>query len=129
MAPEVNSMQCCCTAGPGIGQVLSEEMAPWNPSTARDLRLPEDNRTLHPQGSVCVVNIIHALHVKDVKDCKNTCIVVICTNVKDCKNTCIVLICTDVKDVEDCKKYWYLIQDDQAHQCPRVEVYDEKEDD
>ena len=97
MAPEVNSMQCCCTAGPGIGQVLSEEMAPWNPSTARDLRLPEDNRTLHPQGSVCVVNIIHTLHVKHVKDCKNTCTVVICRNVedvKDCKNTCTVVICT-----------------------------------
>ena len=97
MAPEVNSMQCCCTAGPGTGQAPSEEMAPWNPSTARDPPLPEDNGTLHPQGSICVVNIIHTFHVKHVKDCKNTCTVVICRNVedvKDCKNTCTVVICT-----------------------------------
>ena len=26
-------------------------------------------------------------------------------------------------------KYLYLIQDDQAHQCPRVEVYAQEKDD
>ena len=81
-------------------------MAPWNPSIERDLPLPEDNGTLHPPGSLSVVNKIHALHVKDVEDCKNTCIVVICTNVEDIedsKNTCIVVICTNVKDIKDSK--------------------------
>ena len=42
---------------------------------------------------------------------------------------CIVVICTNVEDVKDSKKYLYLIQDDQAHQRPRVEVYAQKEDD
>ena len=81
-------------------------IAPWNPSTARDPPLPEDNETLHPQGSICLVNKIHALHVEDIKDSKNTCIVVICTNVddvKDSKHTCIVVICTNVKDIKDSK--------------------------
>ena len=67
----------------------SKEVAPWNPSIERDLPLPEDNGTLHPPGPLSVVNKIHALHVED---CKNTCIVVICTNVEDVedsKNTCI----------------------------------------
>ena len=50
-------------------------------------------------------------------------------DIKYCKNTCIVGICTNDEDVEDCKKYLYLIQDDQAHQHPRVEAYGEKEDD
>ena len=110
--PKVDTKKCHHCTGP----VLSEGVAPWNPSTARDSPLPEDNGTLYPKGSLFVVN-------KDVKDCKNTCIVVICTN---------------VGDVEDCKKYMYcsylhkcprhrrylkcmyLFQDDQAHQHPRV---------
>ena len=106
MAPKVNPMQCHCTPGSGTKEVPSEEVAPWNPSTAQDLPLPENNGTLHPQGSLYVVNKIHALHVEDVKDCKNTCIVVICTNVKDvkdCKNTSIVVICTNVEDVTESK--------------------------
>ena len=93
--PKVITKKCHhCT-----GLVPSEEVAPWNTGTARDQALPEDNGTLYPKGSLFVVN-------KDVKDCKNTCIVVICTNVEDiedCKNTCIVVICTNVEDVEDCK--------------------------
>ena len=101
MAPKVDPMQCHCTPGPGTKEAPSEEVAPWNPSTVRDLPLPEDNGTLHPQGSLYVINKIHALHVED---CKNTRIVVICTNVKDVvedsKNTCIVVICTNVKDVK-----------------------------
>ena len=76
MAPKVNPMQHHCTTDPGTKEALSEEVAPWNPSTARDRPLSEDNGTLHPQGSLYVVNKIHALHVEDVKDCKNTCIVV-----------------------------------------------------
>ena len=93
--PKVNTKKRChCT-----GLVPSEEVAPWNTGTVRDQALPEDNRTLYPKGSLFVVN-------KDVKDCRNTCIVVICTNVeevKDCKNTCIVVICTNVEDVKDSK--------------------------
>ena len=58
MAPKVDPMQRCCTTGPGTKEVLSEEVAPWNPSTARDLPLPEDNRTLYPKGSLYVVNKI-----------------------------------------------------------------------
>ena len=106
VASKVNPTQLRCTPGPGTKEALSEEMAPWNPSIERDPPLPQDNRTLHPPGSLYVVNKLHALQVKDVKDCKNTCIVVICTNVvdvEDCKNTCIVVICTNVKDVEDSK--------------------------
>ena len=101
MASKVNPTQCCCTPGPGTKEALSEEVAAWNPSIERDLPLPEDNGTLHPLGSLSVVNKIHALHVEDIEDCKNTCIVVICTNVEDiedCKNTCIVVICTNVED-------------------------------
>ena len=104
MAPKVNPKQRHCTTGPGTKEAPSEEVAPWNPSTVRDPPLPEDNRTLHPHGSLYMVNKIHAVHVKDIKDSKNTCIVVICENVKDVKdskNTCIVVICTNVKDIED----------------------------
>ena len=86
MAPKVNPTQHCCTPGPGTKEAPSEEVAPWNPSTARELPLPEDNGTLHSQGSLYVVNKIHALYVKDIEDCKNTCIVVICTNVEDIKD-------------------------------------------
>ena len=95
MVPKVDTKKRHHCTGPA----LSEEVAPWNTGTVRDQALPEDNGTLYPQGSLFVVN-------KDVKDCKNTCIVVICTNVedvKDCKNTCIVVICMNVEDVEDSK--------------------------
>ena len=84
VAPKVDPMQCSCTSGPGTKEVLSQEVATWNPSTARDLSLPEDNGTLYPKG-------IHALHVKDVEDCKHTCIVVICTNVKDVEDSKILV--------------------------------------
>ena len=81
MAPKVDTKKHChCT-----GLAPSEEVAPWNTGTVRDQALPEDNGTLYPKGSLFVVN-------KDVKDCKNTCIVVICMNVediKDCKNICL----------------------------------------
>ena len=93
--PKVNTKKRHHCTGPAP----SEEVAPWNTDTARDQALPEDNRTLYPKDSLFVVN-------KDVKDCKNTCIVVICTNVEDvedCKNTCIVVICTNIQDVEDSK--------------------------
>ena len=36
--------------------------------TSTDLPLPEDIGTLHPQGSLYVINKIHALHVEDVED-------------------------------------------------------------
>ena len=62
MAPKVDPTQCGCTTGPGTKEVLSEEVAPWNPSTARDLPLPEDNRTLYTQGSLYVVNKIKYMH-------------------------------------------------------------------
>ena len=74
----------------------------WHPGTQALWEIRHYQRTIElciRKGSLFVVN-------KDVKDCKNTCIVVICTNVEDvedCKNTCIVVICTNVKDVEDCK--------------------------
>ena len=117
MVPKVDTKKRSHCKGP----VPSEEVAPWNPSTARDQALPEDNGTLYPKGSLFVVN-------KDVKDCKNTCIVVI------------VVICANVGDVKDCKKYMYCsylhkcrrylkcmysFKDDQAHQHPRVEAYEE----
>ena len=93
--PKVDTKKCHrCT-----GLAPSEEVAPWSTGTVRDQALSEDNGTLYRKGSLFVVN-------KDVKDCKNTCIVVICTNVedvKDCKNTCIVVICMNVEDVKDCK--------------------------
>ena len=46
------------------------------------------------------------MNVEDVEDCKDKCIVVICTNVEDvedCKDICIVVICMNVKDVKDSK--------------------------
>ena len=74
----------------------------WHPGTQALWEIRHYQRTTElciPRAPFFVVN-------KDVKDCKNTCIVVICMNVedvKDCKNTCIVVICTNVKDVEDSK--------------------------
>ena len=62
MAPKVDPMQCGCTTEPGTKEALSEEVASWNPSTARDPPLPEDNRTLYPKGSLCVVNKIKYMH-------------------------------------------------------------------
>ena len=62
MAPKGNPMQHGCTTGPGTKEVPSEEVAPWNPSTARDLPLPEDNGTLYPKGSLYVVNKIKYMH-------------------------------------------------------------------
>ena len=56
-----------CT-GPGTKEVLGEEMPPWNSSAAGNPSLSEDNGTLHPQGSIYLVNKIHALHVKDIED-------------------------------------------------------------
>ena len=94
MAPKVDTKK----HHPCTGPVPSEEVAPWNTSTARDQALPEDNGTLYPKGSLFVVN-------KDVKDCKNTCIVVICTN---------------VGDVKDCKKYMYCSY---LHKCRRHRRY------
>ena len=58
MAPKVNTKKCrSCT-----GQASSEEVAPWNPGTARDQTLPEDNGTLYPKGSLFVVNKIKYMH-------------------------------------------------------------------
>ena len=58
MAPKVNTKKRRgCT-----GQTLSEEVAPWNPGTARDQTLPEDNGTLYPKGSLFVVNKIKYMH-------------------------------------------------------------------
>ena len=62
MAPKVNPKQHGCTSGPGTKEAPSEEVAPWNPSTARDPSLPEDNRTLYPKGSLFVVNKIKYMH-------------------------------------------------------------------
>ena len=58
MALKVNTKKCHgCT-----GQASSEEVAPWNPGTARDQTLPEDNGTLYPKGSLFVVNKIKYMH-------------------------------------------------------------------
>ena len=68
MVPKVNTKKHHHCTGPGTKEVLGEEVAPWNSSTEGNLPLSEDNGTLHPQGSLYLVNKIHALHVKDVKD-------------------------------------------------------------
>ena len=120
MAPKVDTKKHCHCTGPAP----SEEVAPWNPSTARDQALPEDNRTLYPKGSLFVVN-------KGVEDFKNTCIVVICTNVGDVKDCKKYMYCSYLHKCQRRQRYlkcMYLFQDDQAHQHPRVEVYEENGD-
>ena len=62
MAPKVDPTQRDCTSGPGTKEVLSQEVAPWNPSTARDPSLLEDNRTLYPKGYHYMVNKIKYMH-------------------------------------------------------------------
>ena len=68
MAPKVDTKRRHHCIGPGTKEALGEEVAPWNTSTAGNPPLSEDNRTLHPQGSLSLVNKIHALHVKDIAD-------------------------------------------------------------
>ena len=58
MAPKVDPTQHSCTSGPGTKEVPSQEVAPWNLSTARDPSLPDDNGTLYPKGSLYMVNKI-----------------------------------------------------------------------
>ena len=65
MAPKANTKKCHCCTRPGTKEVPGEEVAPWNSSAAGDLPLSEDIGTLHPQGSLYLVNKIHALHVED----------------------------------------------------------------
>ena len=50
------------------GEAAGEEVAPGDTSAAGDPPLPEDDRTVYPQGSLSLVNKIHALHVEDVED-------------------------------------------------------------
>ena len=68
MAPKVNTEKCRRCTGPGTKEAPSEEVAPWNTSAAGNPPLSENNRTLYPQGSLSLVNKIHALHVEDVED-------------------------------------------------------------
>ena len=68
MAPKVDTKKFCHCTGPGTKEAPGEEVASWNSSAARNPPLSEDNRTLHPQGSVYLVNKIHALHVEDIED-------------------------------------------------------------
>ena len=68
MAPKVDTNKRHHCTGPGTKKALGEEVAPWNSSAAGNPPLSEDNRTLHPQGSLYLVNKIHALHVEDVED-------------------------------------------------------------
>ena len=51
-----------------VQEASGEEVAPWNTSTAGNPPLPVDNRTVYPQGSISLVNKIHALHVEDIED-------------------------------------------------------------
>ena len=62
MASKVNPVQHGCTSGTGTKEAPSQEVAPWNPSTTRDLSLPEDNGTLYPKGSLYMVNKIKYMH-------------------------------------------------------------------
>ena len=62
MASKVDPMQHSCTSGPGTKEALSQEVAPLNPSTARDTSLSEDDRTLYPKGSLYMVNKIKYMH-------------------------------------------------------------------
>ena len=62
MASKVDPTQCGCTSGPGTKEVPSQEVAPWNPSTARDMSLSEDDRTLYPKDSLYMVNKIKYMH-------------------------------------------------------------------
>ena len=70
MAPKVHTKRCHGCTGPGTKEALGEEVAPWNTSTVGNLPLLVDNRTVHPQGSLSLVNKnkIHALHVEDIED-------------------------------------------------------------
>ena len=68
MAPKADTKKRHCCTGPGTKEAPGEEVAPWNSSAVGNLPLSEDNRTLHPQGSLYLVNKIHALHVEDVED-------------------------------------------------------------
>ena len=68
MAPKVDTEKRHHCTGPGTKEAPGEEVAPWNTSAAGNPPLPVDNRTVYPQGSVSLVNKIHALHVEDVKD-------------------------------------------------------------
>ena len=64
MAPKVHTEKHRHCAG----EAPSEEVAPWNTSAVGNLPLPADNRTVYPQGSVSLVNKIHAPDVEDVED-------------------------------------------------------------
>ena len=63
MASQVHTEKCGgCT---GTKEAAGEEVAPWDTSSAGNLPLPEDDRTVYPQGSLSLVNKIH---VEDVED-------------------------------------------------------------
>ena len=68
MAPKIDTKNRSHCTGPRTKEVPGEEVAPWNTSTEGNLPLSADNRTLHSQGSLYLVNKIHALHVEDVVD-------------------------------------------------------------
>ena len=68
MAPQVHTEKRGGCRGPGTKEAPGEEVASWNTSAAGNPPLPADNRTVYPQGSLSLVNKIHVLHVKDVKD-------------------------------------------------------------
>ena len=56
MASKVNTEERRGCTGPGTKEAPGEEMAPWNTSAAGNLPLSEDDRTLHTQGSLSLVN-------------------------------------------------------------------------
>ena len=62
MAPKVHPTQHGRTSRPGTKEAPSQKVAPWNASTAGDPSLPEDNETLYPKGSLCMVNKIKYMH-------------------------------------------------------------------
>ena len=68
MASQVHPEKRGGCAGPGTKEAAGEEVAPGDTSTAGNPPLPEDDRTVYPQGSLSLVNKIHALHVEDVED-------------------------------------------------------------
>ena len=61
MASKVDTEKRHHCTGPGTKEAPGEEVAPWDTSAAGNLPLSENNRTLHTQGSLSLVNklIVH----------------------------------------------------------------------
>ena len=61
MASKGDTKKRCRCAGPGTKEAPGEKVAPWDPSAAGNLPLSENDRTLHTQGSLSLVNklIVH----------------------------------------------------------------------